>query len=112
VASLAARHGSRLGAVLELARAEPGLGERLCNHGPMLRAEIALAAEAEMAVTLTDALLGRTAAAFRACQALHCAAAATAILGARLGWNAARQESEVARYRERLRQERGARFVP
>jgi glycerol-3-phosphate dehydrogenase len=112
VLSLAARHGSRLGAVLDLARTEPALGERLCNHGPTLRAEIAHAADAEMALTLTDALLGRTAAAFRACQALHCAAAAAAIMGARLGWNAARQDVEVVRYRDRLRLERGARFVP
>jgi glycerol-3-phosphate dehydrogenase len=98
--------------VLALARAEPELGERLCNHGATLRAEIALAADAEMAQTLTDALLGRTAAAFRACQGLHCATAAAAIMGARLGWDATRQELEVKHYRDRLRRERGPRFVP
>jgi len=112
VLSLATRHGGRLQAVLELAHAAPELMQRLCNHGPTLRAEVALAADGEMAVTLTDALLGRTGAAFRSCQALHCAPAAAAIMGARLGWDAARQEVEVARYRDRLRLERGARFVP
>ncbi len=109
---LVARHGTRWKAVVEAAAGDGALLERLCNHGTIRRAELALAAEEEMAITLSDALLGRTNVAFQPCQGLHCAADAADILGDRLGWDRSRRAAEVRAYRRRLRRERGARFVP
>lgn len=93
-------HGSDAPAVLELARAEAGLGERLHPSLPYLGAEVVWAARREMARTLEDVLARRTRALFlNARAARETAPRAAALLARELGWDAAREAAEVAGFR-------------
>jgi glycerol-3-phosphate dehydrogenase len=97
---LAAAHGSRWREVWGLATAEPALGARLVPGLPYTGAELAYAAERELACTLADLLVRRTPLAFaRADAGVGVAAAAAVLVAPRLGWDAARQAGEVERYR-------------
>ncbi len=105
--SLVDRHGTRAGAVVASGRAE-GLVRPLVEGQPILEAEIAWAVDQELAMTLDDLLARRT----RLAPALADRGAAVAprvaaIVGARLGWNEARQAAEVERYLVRAQCEFG-----
>ena len=96
--SLVDRHGTEAAAVLELARARD-LARPLADGFPYLEAEVAWAAEHELAMTLDDVLSRR----IRLAPELRdrgaaIAPRAAAILGAVLGWDAARQAAEVETY--------------
>lgn len=53
------RHGSRIGLVRAIVRAEPTLGAQLCPHRPFLAAELVHALRHDGAVTFADAMLRR-----------------------------------------------------
>jgi glycerol-3-phosphate dehydrogenase len=65
-------------------------------------AELLFAVEHELAVTLTDVLARRTLLAFEPGHGLGAVDRAAALLGDRLGWDAARREAEIAEYRRWL----------
>jgi glycerol-3-phosphate dehydrogenase len=92
------RHGSESEAVVALGRAGRLLG-RLAPDVEIVDAEVAWAARHELALSVDDMLARRT----RLAQERPDRGAAIAprvakLLGAELGWTAARQEREVASY--------------
>ncbi len=104
-ARLVARHGTEAPDVLALGR-ECRLLDRLVPEEEYLEAEVAWAGRHEHALSIDDVLTRR----IRLVQELPDRGAAIAprvagILGAELGWDAARQRSEVDSFLERARQE-------
>lgn len=102
---LVGRYGTEAETVLGLGRDE-GLLRPLVTGFPHLEAEIAWAVDRELALSLDDVLSRR----LRLAMELRDRGAAIAarvaqIAGARLGWDAARRDAEVARYLEVARRE-------
>jgi glycerol-3-phosphate dehydrogenase len=98
-----ARYGSRAAEVRALAEAEPALAEPICPHNPDTLAQVAYAADRELARTLGDALMRRLPVGWSACHALDGAARAAGVMAARLGWDPARVEQEVTAYAGEVR---------
>ncbi|HEX7168890.1 MAG TPA: glycerol-3-phosphate dehydrogenase/oxidase [Acidimicrobiales bacterium] len=94
LAHLVRRYGSEAGAVADLVRDDPSLGEPLVPGLPYLRAEAVFAARHEMAHTLDDVLARRTRALLLGRDAMVAAALDVAKLVAlELGWD----DAEIAR---------------
>ena len=104
---LAGRYGSEAAAVLDLARADPTLGEPLVPGLPYLKAEARFAVRHEMARTLADVLDRRTRARLLARDATAAAAAdVAALIAPDLGWSEEHGAAEVASYRAAIAVER------
>ncbi|WP_334172760.1 glycerol-3-phosphate dehydrogenase [Sinomonas sp.] len=99
---LLALYGSRAVDVLAEADDDPSLAEVLHQGTGAIAAELVFAVRHEFARTLTDVLARRMLLAFEPDHGNAVAEAAAEILGARLGWDAQRQGSEVAEYRQWL----------
>lgn len=98
-AHLAGRHGSETASVLDLCADRPDLARPLHPDLPYLRAEVVWAARHEMALTVGDVLARRTRAQILDRSAAVAAAGdVAALLGAELGWDAAEEERQVARF--------------
>jgi glycerol-3-phosphate dehydrogenase len=96
-------HGTRWRDVWSHARRERRLAEPFAGDLPYAGAELAHAAEREMAFTLGDALIRRTHAAFEVPDhALSSAPRAARIMAPFLGWDAARQREEVRAYEDEV----------
>ncbi len=106
-AELASRYGTRTGLLDALIEQHPRLAEPLCMGAPVLAAEAVYAARLEMAQTLEDFMVRRTAMA-RRCPALAAAAAQKAahLIGSELGWSAEREAAEVVRFSAALKASR------
>ena len=79
--------------------ARPELGQPTAPGLPYIRAEIHYAAQHEMALTLSDALIRRTHVIYEAPDAgLPQAPVAAALMAEKLGWDAAEQERQVTEY--------------
>ncbi len=103
--SLVDRHGTEAPDLVRLGR-DLDLLRPLADGFPYLEAEVAWAADDELALSLDDVLARR----LRLVQELRDRGAAiaprvAAIAGGVLGWGAARQEQEVARYLEQAHRE-------
>ncbi|HEU5315088.1 MAG TPA: glycerol-3-phosphate dehydrogenase/oxidase [Chloroflexota bacterium] len=88
--------------VLDLAERDAALRERLAPDGPGIAAEAVRAVEREWSATLADFLLRRSCIGLRADQALPHVERIAEMMGRVCGWDAARREEEVARYRDEI----------
>ncbi|HEY6958810.1 MAG TPA: glycerol-3-phosphate dehydrogenase [Candidatus Limnocylindria bacterium] len=95
-------YGSRAERVVRLAAEDRSLARPLCDHHHGIAAEAIYAVRHEWARTLGDVLLRRTMLGITACQGLDCVDDIAALVGPLLGWDAARQREEVARYRAEI----------
>lgn len=85
--------------VLRLCEDDPALAQPIDPALPYLRAEVIFAAENEMALTLCDVLMRRTHTLYESGDGVLLQAGAIAAeLGARLKWDDARMQREVAEY--------------
>ncbi len=99
------RHGSRAREVVQLGR-EQDLLRPLAEDVSELESEVAWAVEQELALGLDDVLSRRMRLSMsRRDRGASIAPRVAEILGARLGWDAERQSSEVAHYLEMARRE-------
>lgn len=97
---LAEKYGARAPAVLARGEADATARERLDGEHPAVMAEVDEAMEAEFARTLEDVLVRRVPLILRARdQGLGIAEKVAGRMAQRLGWDAARQQQEVATYR-------------
>jgi len=104
---LAWLYGTQLDRFLAYGAEDRAWLARIGDGVPALRAEIRHAVEREMATTLVDALDRRTALLlFSPDSALSGAEEAAAIMGGRLGWDAARRRAEVEGYRRYAQEHR------
>jgi glycerol-3-phosphate dehydrogenase len=94
--------GSRGREIAALAARDPRLAAPLCPHHRGVAAEIVHAALREWAMTIGDALLRRTAVGLGPCQGLDGVEAVADLMGARLGWDAARRRAEIEAYRREI----------
>jgi glycerol-3-phosphate dehydrogenase len=84
--------------VVELAGKVPGGAERLCPQNPDIVAQLHLAVQEELAVSLQDVLLRRTGIGTSRCQGLDCAEEIGRRMGALLGWPPRRLSAELDAY--------------
>jgi glycerol-3-phosphate dehydrogenase len=85
--------------VLDLAKKLPDGTARICPSNPEIVAQLHHAVAEEMAVSLQDFLLRRTAIGQSACLGLDCYEAIGGRMGALLGWSPRRLEAELDAYR-------------
>jgi glycerol-3-phosphate dehydrogenase len=85
--------------VLDLATKLPDGTARICPSNPEIVAQLHFAVGEEMAVSLQDFLLRRTAIGQSACLGLDCYEAIGRRMGALLGWSPRRLEAELDAYR-------------
>ena len=109
---LVATYGRGYRRVAELAGKVPGGAERLCPRNPEIVAQLYLAVQEEMAVSLQDVLLRRTGIGTSACQGLDCAESIGQRMGQLVGWSPRRLAAELQAYgahvaRSRRFRERG-----
>lgn len=98
-AELAARYGSRAALLEHLIEQRPELAEPLCADCPVLAVEAVYAARFEMALTLEDFLVRRTAIARRAtADVTSIAQRAAHLMGSELGWSPQRELAEAAQF--------------
>ena len=110
---LASRYGGEAAAILTLADSDPDLAAPLVPGLPYRRAEAVYAVRHEMATTLDDVLTRRTRARLLNRDATSGAAESVArLMGAELGWDETRINSEVESYRCALEHERASAGLP
>ncbi len=101
-ARLWALYGTRAQQILDLIVANPKLGERFDPRSAAVAAELVFAVDHEFAETLADVMSRRALLSYETGHGLEGTERAAAILGDHLGWNAARQQQEVAGYKHWL----------
>ncbi len=95
--AMASRYGTRAVIPARLASESPDLARPLAPGCPVLRAEVIYALGYEMATTVSDFIVRRTAVSWRHPACARAAAAATArLMAAMLGWDSARERAEAA----------------
>jgi glycerol-3-phosphate dehydrogenase len=98
--ALRSRYGSRAGEVVDMIAFDPALATPLAADCPVAAAEAAFAVRREMARTLADFMVRRTATSWRyPRQAQAAAVSAAKIMGRELGWDAGRRDAEVEAFR-------------
>ncbi len=110
---LLGRYGSLVDDLAELVRIDPGLGERIVDDAPYLRAEIVYGATHEGALHLDDFLTRRTRISIetrhRGTEAVK---EVTGLVGPLLGWDAQTSAGEIMHYRARTEAERDSQRQP
>jgi glycerol-3-phosphate dehydrogenase len=96
--TLVTLYGRAFPRVIDLAGKVPGGAERLCPSNPDIVAQLYLAVQEEMAVSLQDVLLRRTGIGTSRCQGLDCAEAIGRRMAQMLGWTPRRLEAELEAY--------------
>lgn len=97
--TLVALYGRGYRRVIELAGKIPGGGERLCPENPDIIAQLHLAVQDELAVSLQDVLLRRTGIGTSRCQGADCAEAIGQRMAQLAGWTPRRLGAELDAYR-------------
>ncbi|HLX04713.1 MAG TPA: FAD-dependent oxidoreductase, partial [Candidatus Binatus sp.] len=96
---LKARYGTRASMVARIASRRPDLAQPLSRNCPAIGAEVVNAIDSEMAHSVGDFLIRRTSLSWRSPVEAEAAAGAVArIMASELGWDRAREESEVANF--------------
>jgi glycerol-3-phosphate dehydrogenase len=95
--AMAARYGTRAAIAARLALGSPELAAPLAAGCAVAAAEVIYAVRYEMAVSLADFIVRRTALSWRHPRCARAAAAAAArLMAAELGWDRAREQAELA----------------
>jgi glycerol-3-phosphate dehydrogenase len=96
---LSAKFGTAASNILDLAKADPTLGQRIVSQQPVIRAEVLYAVREELAVTIEDVLARRCGVQFYSWRSAREAAPAVGqILGTELVWSPDQTKSAVDAY--------------
>lgn len=95
---LVTTYGRAYGRIVELAGKVPGGAERLCPENPDIVAQLYVAVQEEMAVSLQDVLLRRTGIGTSRCQGLDCAEPIGHRMAQLLAWTPRRLQAELDAY--------------
>ena len=95
-------YGSRYIEVLEYAKKDKRLKERICRTNPDIMAEVVHAVEKESALTLNDFMIRRSLIAFRKCEGLDCCSKVARKMGQILRWNSRQVSSQISVYRNEI----------
>jgi glycerol-3-phosphate dehydrogenase len=99
---LVSLYGSRYVEVLEYAKKDKRLKERICMTNPDIMAEVVHAVEKESALTLNDFMIRRSLIAFRKCEGLDCCSKVARKMGQILRWNSRQVSSQISAYRNEI----------
>jgi glycerol-3-phosphate dehydrogenase len=99
---LVSLYGSRYIEVLEYAKKDKRLKERICRTNPDIMAEVVHAVEKESALTLNDFMIRRSLIAFRKCEGLDCCSKVARKMGQILRWNSRQISSQISGYRNEI----------
>lgn len=110
--ALVATYGRGWRRVAELAGKLPGGAEPLCPQNPEIAAQLHLAVQDELAVSLQDVLLRRTGIGTSRCQGRDCAEAIGRRLAERGGWSARRLDAELDAWAAHLARSQRFRAAP
>ena len=97
--TLVTTYGRGYRRVIEWAGKVAGGSERLCPENPDIVAQLHLAVQDELAVSLQDVLLRRTGIGTSHCQGLDCEESVAQRMATLLGWRPRRREAELDAYR-------------
>lgn len=100
--ALATTYGTRAHQVLDRVAADASMGETLCPHAPLLRAEVVFAIETEMARTAADVLLRRTRAGWEPCEGKDALPRILDELDRILGRSSAERKADEASFLEEI----------
>jgi glycerol-3-phosphate dehydrogenase len=107
------RYGTLTDEILDLLRERPELGEPLPGADDYIGAEVVYAASHESALHLEDVLARRTRISIEAWdRGVSAAPVAAALMAGVLGWDAEREQSEVANYLKRVAAEVASQTQP
>src|SRR5438552_2994537 len=98
IETLVGTYGRSYRRVVELAGKLPDGAERLCPQNPDVVAQLHVAAQDELAVSLQDVMLRRTGIGTSRCQGLDCAEAIGGRLAELCGWTSRRLDAELDAY--------------
>jgi glycerol-3-phosphate dehydrogenase len=98
VETLVSLYGRAAGRVIALREKVSGGGDRLCPQNPDIVAQLYLAVQEEMAVSLQDVLLRRTGIGTSTCQGLDCAESIGQRMAKLLAWTPRRLGAEIEAY--------------
>jgi glycerol-3-phosphate dehydrogenase len=96
--TLVATYGRAYPRVVELAGKVPGATDRLCPQNPEIAAQLHVAVQDELTVSLQDFLLRRTGIGTSVCQGQDCAEAIGRRMAELLGWGPRRLDAELDAY--------------
>src|SRR5436309_3449636 len=96
--TLVTLYGRAYPRVVDLAGKVPGGTDRLCPQNPDIVAQLHLAVQEELAVSLQDVLLRRTGIGTSRCQGTDCAEPIGRRMGQLLGWSPRRLDAELDAY--------------
>jgi glycerol-3-phosphate dehydrogenase len=99
---LVSLYGSRYVEVLEYAKKDKGLKERICRTNPDIMAEVVHAVGKESALTLNDFMIRRSLIAFRKCEGLDCCSKVARKMGQILRWNSREVSSQISAYKNEI----------
>jgi glycerol-3-phosphate dehydrogenase len=100
---LQARYGTRAALIAQIAAEQRELAQPLVPGAPAIGAEVIFAARFELARTVEDFLVRRTAMVWRAPDLARDAAPAVArLIAAEFGWDRVRETAEVDAFRKRF----------
>ena len=104
--ALVATYGRGFRRVMELAGKVPDGGERLCPTNPDIVAQLHVAVQDELAVSLQDVMLRRTGIGTSRCQGADCAEAIGRRMAELCGWRPRRLDAELEAYRAHVARSR------
>jgi glycerol-3-phosphate dehydrogenase len=99
---LVSLYGSRYVEVLEYAKKDKRLKERICRTNLDIMAEVVHAVEKESALTLNDFMIRRSLIAFRKCEGLDCCSKVASKMGQILRWNSRQVSSQISAYKNEI----------
>jgi glycerol-3-phosphate dehydrogenase len=110
---LLGRYGSLVSKIADLVNKSPGLGERVVDDAPYLKAELVYAASHEGASHLDDFLTRRTRISIETRhRGTRAADDTTSLVGPLLGWDEDASAREIEHYRARIEAERDSQRQP
>lgn len=99
---LVSLYGSRYVEVLDYAKKDKRLKERICRTNLDIMAEVVHAVGKESALTLNDFMIRRSLIAFRKCEGLDCCSKVGRKMGQILRWNSREISSQISAYKNEI----------
>lgn len=93
-------YGTHFRKILELGSEKKDGLERICSHGPDIRAQILFAVRHEWAKTLTDVMLRRIPVGTNTCLGMDACETVAELLGNELGWSVQKKQDEINDYKK------------
>jgi len=99
---LVSLYGSRFNRIIEILTEKPRLKERICRHNFDIMAQVLLAINEELALTVNDFMFRRVPIAYSECKGLDGVEKVAIYMGEVLGWSKDKIKEEISSYKKQL----------